>query len=120
MRGSEKTSEQNLRAKAAVPNVSSGLFRPFLVRIRKKGMKDQMSAAMSELIDAMVDLQIKRKNYRMTPPPGSVGLNCDLLHAVKHGYVDHLICWLWKRHRALLIVRSRDDESGLFPINLKP
>ena len=36
MRGSEKTSEQNLRAKAAVPDVSSGLFRPFLVRIRKK------------------------------------------------------------------------------------
>jgi hypothetical protein len=26
MRGSEKTSEQNLRAKAAVPDVSSGLF----------------------------------------------------------------------------------------------
>jgi hypothetical protein len=28
MRGSEKTSEQNLWAKAAVPDVSSGLFRP--------------------------------------------------------------------------------------------
>jgi hypothetical protein len=36
MRGSEKTSEQNLRAKAAVPDVSSGLFRPFLVRIERK------------------------------------------------------------------------------------
>jgi hypothetical protein len=69
------------------------------MRIRKKGMmKDQMSAAMRELIDAMVDSQIKQKKYRLTPPPGSAGLNCDLLHAIKHGYVDHLICWLWKCH----------------------
>jgi len=29
-------SEQNLRAKAAVPDVSSGLFRSFLVRVRKE------------------------------------------------------------------------------------
>jgi hypothetical protein len=36
MRGSEKTSEQNLRAKAAVPDVNGGLFRSFLVRIEKK------------------------------------------------------------------------------------
>jgi hypothetical protein len=36
MRGSEQTSEQDLRAKAAVPDVNSGLFRSFLVRIRKK------------------------------------------------------------------------------------
>ncbi len=36
MRGSEKAPEQNLRAKAAVPDVSSGFFRLFLVRIRKK------------------------------------------------------------------------------------
>jgi hypothetical protein len=38
-----------------------------------------MSSAMRELLDAMVDLQIERKNYRMTPPLGSAGLNCDLL-----------------------------------------
>jgi hypothetical protein len=35
MRGSEKTSERNLRAKAAVPDVSSGLFRHFLVCIER-------------------------------------------------------------------------------------
>jgi hypothetical protein len=73
-------------------------------------MKHQMSGAMRELVEAMVDLQIKRKNYRMTPPPGSAGLNCNLLHAAKHGYVDHLICWLWKHHGTLLIVQSKNDE----------
>jgi hypothetical protein len=40
MRGSEETPEQNLRAKAAVLDVSSGFFRPFLVRnTRKRTMK---------------------------------------------------------------------------------
>ena len=49
MRGSEKTSEQNLRAKAAVPDVSSGLFRPFLVRIDER---KQMSTPTKEEIEA--------------------------------------------------------------------
>jgi hypothetical protein len=75
--------------------------------------RDQLSPAMRELIDTMVDLQIKQKNYRMTPPPGCGGLNCDLLHAVKCGYVDHLICWLWKHHGTLLIVRCTTDKSWL-------
>jgi hypothetical protein len=36
MRGRIEPPEQNLRPKAAVPNVNGGLFRSFLVRIIKK------------------------------------------------------------------------------------
>jgi hypothetical protein len=61
MRGSEKTSEQNLWAKAAVPDVSSGLFRPLSsARIeRKRTMKDNVWRSEDEYLhDNLLDFTI--------------------------------------------------------------